>query len=58
VPDKELQKKGKRYYFSDSFKLKPGQIFVSPLDLNVEHGHLEKPIKPMIRFGTPVVDIS
>ncbi len=30
--------------------------FVSPLDLNVERGKIEIPLKPMIRFGTPVFD--
>ncbi|MBU1171258.1 MAG: PAS domain-containing protein [Proteobacteria bacterium] len=54
VPDFELQTKKKRYYFNDIFDLGPGEIFVSPLDLNIEKGLIEKPLKPMIRFGTPV----
>ena len=29
-------------------------VYVSPLDLNKEHGRIEEPHKPMIRFGTPV----
>jgi diguanylate cyclase (GGDEF)-like protein len=29
-------------------------MFVSPFDLNIEGGALERPFKPMIRFGTPV----
>ena len=56
VPDSELQNKSRRYYFADTYKLDPGQVFVSPFDLNVEHGQVEQPLKPMIRFGTPIVD--
>jgi len=56
VPADRLQNKGKRYYFQDTFKLEPGRIFVSPFDLNMEQGQVEVPIKPMIRFGTPVID--
>ncbi len=56
VPDYGLQNKGKRYFFSDAFKLNPGEIFVSPLDLNIEGNQVEVPWKPMIRMGTPVFD--
>ena len=56
VPTSKLQNKGKRYYFKDAFELDKGVIFVSPLDLNIERGQIEQPLKPMIRFGTPVFD--
>lgn len=56
VPREALQDKSSRYYFKDSFKLKLGQVYVSPLDLNVEAGRLEIPYKPTIRFATPVSD--
>lgn len=56
VPENKLQNKGKRYYFADTFALEPGQIFMSPFDLNIEHGQIEYPLKPMIRFGTPIVN--
>ena len=49
-----LQNKKHRYYFEDSITLSKGQIFISPFDLNIEHGEIEKPIKPMIRFSTPI----
>ena len=51
-----LQNKRGRYYFDDAFKLNQGEVFVSPLDLNIENGKIEKPLKPMIRFATPVFD--
>ena len=56
VREENLQSKKERYYFQDTFRLQKGEIFVSPLDLNIEHGHVEKPLKPMIRFGTPIFD--
>jgi len=56
VPNDELQNKGSRYYFKDAFELKRGEIFISPFDLNVERGQIELPLKPMLRFGTPVFD--
>jgi signal transduction histidine kinase/CheY-like chemotaxis protein/PAS domain-containing protein len=56
VPDDKLQNKGKRYYFADAYQLNRDEVFVSPFDLNVERGEVEKPLKPMIRFGTPLFD--
>ncbi|MBU0620342.1 MAG: diguanylate cyclase [Gammaproteobacteria bacterium] len=56
VPRAQLQDKSERYFFRDSYKLERNEIFVSPMDLNVEHDQLEIPYKPMIRFGTPVFD--
>lgn len=58
IPQKELQPKGERYYFKDTFALAEGEVFVSPFDLNIEYGEIEHPLKPMIRFGTPVFDNS
>ncbi len=54
VPKEELQFKGNRYYFKDIFSLGSGDIYVSPLDLNIEDGKVELPFKPMVRFGMPV----
>ncbi|MCK5344668.1 MAG: cache domain-containing protein, partial [Candidatus Heimdallarchaeota archaeon] len=56
VPEDKLQNKGKRYYFSDTYQLNRDEVFVSPFDLNIEKGEIEKPLKPMIRFGTPLYD--
>lgn len=52
----KLQNKGSRYFFIDAFKLQPGEVFISPLDLNIEQGKIEEPHKPMVRVATPVVD--
>lgn len=54
VPRDELQQKGPRYYFQAAIRMGRGQMYVSPLDLNVEHGAVERPLKPTIRFATPL----
>ncbi len=56
LPETALQNKSDRYYFSETMQLDAKQIFISPFDLNIEHGAIEQPLKPMIRFGTPVFD--
>ena len=55
VDSDSLQDKADRYYFRASKALRHGEVFVSDFDLNVEHGLVEKPFKPMIRFVTPVI---
>jgi PAS domain S-box-containing protein len=52
----KLQDKHSRYYFIETMKLNPGDVFISPLDLNVEQGKVEYPLKPTIRMATPVAD--
>jgi len=56
IPATKLQDKSKRYYFIETMKLGADQIFVSPLDLNVENEIIERPFKPMIRVGIPLFD--
>lgn len=58
INKKNLQNKIGRYYFEDTIKLSNGQIFISPLDLNIELGEIEKPLKPMLRIGTPLYDFK
>ena len=54
VAAKQLQNKSNRYYFRETLRLAPGQIYLSPLDLNLEQGAIELPYKPMIRIATPL----
>ncbi|MCP3933411.1 MAG: PAS domain S-box protein [Bacteroidetes bacterium] len=54
----DLQNKQNRYYFKESLLLDINNIYISPFDLNVEHGQIQKPLKPVIRFGTPVFNSS
>jgi len=54
VGQDDLQTKADRYYFRESIQLERNEIYISPFDLNVEHGQVQIPLKPVIRFGTPV----
>ena len=56
VPTEQLQDKSDRDYFSKTIKLPQGSIYASPFDLNIEHGVIEKPFKPIIRFAAPIQD--
>jgi PAS domain S-box-containing protein len=56
VPSSQLQDKSDRYYFTETLMLTPGDIYISPLDLNVEQGRIEQPFKPVMRFATPIFD--
>ncbi len=56
VAEEELQDKSDRYYVHEGLAHEAGQVYVSPLDLNVERGQAEKPERPVIRFATPIVD--
>lgn len=56
IPGKDLQDKSQRYYFREALDTPRGEIYMSPLDLNIEAGEIERPLKPMIRFATPVFD--
>jgi signal transduction histidine kinase len=58
VHEDQLQNKASRYYFEKTWALTRGEVYISPLDLNIERGQIEQPPKPMIRFGTPVFDRS
>ncbi|WP_373019477.1 response regulator [Thiomicrorhabdus sp.] len=58
IPEDQLQDKSNRYYFTSSERLKPGEIYQSPLDLNVEQGEIEMPWRPMLRFATPITGYS
>lgn len=55
VAPAELQAKGDRYYFRETWRLEPGQVFVSRFDLNVEHGRMDVPWTPVIRFAAVLV---
>ncbi len=55
VPTEQLQDKSGRYYVQAGWRLESGQIYVSPMDLNVEHGIKEAPYRGVVRFVTPVI---
>ena len=46
IPKQHLRGKSGRYYFRDPFVLNRSDVFVSPLDLSIERGEIERPLKP------------
>ncbi len=58
VPADQLQNKADTYFFRRGMTLEPGQIFISPFDLNKEDGRIEQPFKPTLRFTVPVFDAA
>lgn len=56
VPQNKLQNKANRGYFLETMQQKPHSLYISHLDLNIEHGAIEIPYKPVLRFAIPIVD--
>src|SRR5712691_689273 len=54
VPDDELQAKGEREYFKATLRLPPDEIYVSPVELNEEHGAIETPHVPVLQVAAPI----
>ncbi|MDA7817922.1 diguanylate cyclase [Sulfurimonas sp.] len=51
VESQYLQDKSERYYFQDTKNTKDNKLWYSNLDLNIEHGKIEKPIVPTLRIA-------
>ncbi|WP_456385479.1 PAS domain S-box protein [Desulfolithobacter sp.] len=56
TPPDQLQDKSGRYYFQEAIQLVPGKVYISPMDLNMEKNQIERPLVPVIRYATPVMD--
>lgn len=56
IPTQQLQNKQTRYYFQETSLLNENEIYVTDMDLNIEHQEVEVPHKPMIRVSTPLFD--
>lgn len=54
VAENGLQDKSGRDYFQEAAKLPDESLRLSRLDLNIEHGQIERPLNPMLRFSVPV----
>jgi PAS domain S-box-containing protein len=54
-PEQNLQLKGDRNYFREAIKMKRGQVYLSPIDLNREYGRVEVPHRPTLRAAAPVI---
>ena len=58
VPRSALQDKSSRPYVKQTLRLGPGEIALSPFDLNAEGTTLERPPKPVLRLSTPIHDAA
>ncbi|MFZ3017609.1 MAG: EAL domain-containing protein [Gallionella sp.] len=58
VPPGAAENKAARYYFDEAMKLKRGEIYLSPLDLEIEHDAVERRQRPILRAATPLFDPS
>jgi PAS domain S-box-containing protein len=56
APSAQLQDKSSRGYFKKTNALSPGQLYISSIELNVENGAIEQPIKPTLRLAVPIFD--
>lgn len=56
VPESELQRKGDAGYFIEAMRRAPGEIYLSPINLNREHGEIQVPHIPVLRAMMPVYD--
>ena len=56
--EEDLQNKAHRAYFKEAINLKKGEFYISKMNLNVEHGKIEKPYVPVVRYSTPLIDVN
>ncbi len=53
-----LRDKSNSIYFQETTKLNFGDYYISPIDLNREDGQLERPLRPTLRFATPIFAVG
>jgi signal transduction histidine kinase/CheY-like chemotaxis protein len=56
APAERLQKKGDRDYFQEGRQLKPGEVYISDLNLNQDFGQITEPHTPTVRTVASVAD--
>src|SRR5689334_18786043 len=54
VPDSELQAVGEQDYFKETMRLRPGEIYVSPVDLGADNETRAATRIPTMRVATPI----
>jgi len=56
IPPNKLQNKKLRPYFIKTLGLSNQEVHISPMELNIEHNKIQRPIQPTIRFSIPLFD--
>jgi len=54
VPGAELQSKADRDFFKRAIAASPGEVYVSPIDLNQDRGVIATPHVPTLRVASPI----
>ncbi len=54
TPPDELQQQQSRDYFQRAIRLAPGEVDVSPVELNRSRGTIDQPLLPVLRVATPI----
>ncbi len=54
IPDAALQQKGDTEYFKRAVLMNSGEVYLSNISLNREHGVVTVPHQPVIRAATPI----
>ncbi|MBW2289050.1 MAG: PAS domain S-box protein [Deltaproteobacteria bacterium] len=54
TPESEFQDLSDLSDFNDTMRLEPGEVFVSPIELNAERGALEGSYESAVRLATPI----
>lgn len=55
VADADLQNKADRYYHQASMALAPNELYLSEIDLNIEHGKVVRPFEPTLRISRQII---
>ena len=58
VKESALQNKKGRDYVEKTKSLKQGEFHISSMNLNVEHGKIENPYIPVLRYSTPIMGVN
>jgi hypothetical protein len=54
IVENKLQRKGDRLYVKNTLLLHAGEQYLSPIELNREHGQIVFPLQPVVRVAAPV----
>lgn len=54
VAEKDLQHKANRGYFQHTIGHSQGELYLSEIDLNREHGQISQPVTRTLRISTPI----
>ncbi|MCU7799884.1 MAG: cache domain-containing protein, partial [gamma proteobacterium symbiont of Lucinoma myriamae] len=58
VAQDKLQKKGQYAYVNETLKLDVDEQYISPVELNREHGIISRPLQPVMRAAAPVFNLQ